>query len=146
MGIHSIKLRVSVHATEDEERVRKALLEAIPEELRSTIRINREEYTGHYGNPILVLTIEINNPKLAEEIFSYILKRLATTDRNLLLDSLEERVDKNGTLYFRLSKQEAYEGRLTVYEADDVIKVNVGYEGRRRKALEEYRRKLEDGD
>lgn len=145
MGVHSIKLRVNVHATEDEEKVKRALLEAIPEEYRSKIRIEREEYTGHYGNPILVLSINIENPEESEKILDYILSKLDRVDKTMLAASLEERVDKEGSLYFRLSKQDALQGRLTIYESDDVIRVKVGYSGRRKKALHDYERRLKSG-
>ena len=146
MGVRSVKLRVSVHATESEERVVKALLEALPEDLRGSVRIEREEYSGHYGNPIIILSVNVEDPKDADRVLSYLLSRLGETDRRLLAASLEDRVDKEGSLYFRLSKQDAYQGRLTVYEADDVIRVRVGYQGRRKRALEEYRRRIERGD
>ncbi|MCE4624458.1 MAG: hypothetical protein F7C35_01155 [Desulfurococcales archaeon] len=145
MGVHSIKLRVNVHATEDEEKVRKALLEAIPEEYRSKVRIEREEYTGHYGNPILVLSINVENPDESEKILNYILSKLDRVDKTMLAASLEERVDKEGSLYFRLSKQDALQGRLTIYESDDVIRVKVGYSGRRKRALHDYERRLRSG-
>ncbi len=142
MTIRTIKLRVSVHATEDEQKVVKALLEAIPEDLRSSVKIERESYEGHYGNPIIVLSINITKPEDAEAVLEYILSRLGRGDKGVLLSSLEERVDKEGSLYFRLSKQEAYEGKLTVYEADDVIRVKVGYKGKRKEAIKEYERRL----
>ena len=146
MGVRSVRLRVSVHATESEERVVKALLEALPEDLRGSVKVEREEYSGHYGNPIIILSVSVEDPEDADRVLSYLLSRLGETDRRLLAASLEDRVDKEGSLYFRLSKQDAYQGRLTVYEADDVIRVRVGYQGRRKRALEEYRRRIERGD
>lgn len=142
MTVRSVRLRVSVHATEDEEKVVTALLNVIPKELRDRVKIEREEYEGHYGNPILVLTITVEGED-AESVLSYILSRLDSVDKKLLAASLEERVDKEGSLYFRLSKQDAYQGRLSVYESDDVIRVSVGFRGKRREAMREYKRRLE---
>ena len=142
-GVKTVRLRVSAHATEEEERVRRALLEALPEDLRDKIRVEREEYAGHYGNPILVLTISVEREEDAQRVLSYILSRMSQVDRSMLAASLEERVDSEGTLYFRLSKQEAFQGRLSLYESDDVIRVSVSYKGKRKDAIEDYRRRLE---
>ena len=146
MGVRSIEIRAFVHATEDEEKVVRAILEALPEDLRGSVKIEREEYTGHYGNPILILRIYVNEPGTADRILSYLLERMSSADRRALLASLEDRVDREGSFYMRISKQEAYQGRIVLYEADDVIRISVGFSGRRRKAMEEYKRRLQEND
>lgn len=144
MGIKSLELRAYVHATEERERVIQALKSILGEDLWEQAEVTEERYEGHYGNPVTVLTVKINDADKASKAFESILSRLTHGDVSILLHSLDERVDKNGTLYFRLSKQDAYLGRLIVYEADDVVRVSISFQGRRRKALEEYRKKLEE--
>jgi len=141
--IRSMEIRVFVHATEDKDRVLQALEELLPEDVFDEVEIIEESYHGHYGNPITVLTIKIRDPRKAEATLNYILSRLSQGDRAVLASSLEDRVDKEGTLYFRLSKQDAYLGRLVVYEADDVVRVSVNFTGKRRDAIREYRERLE---
>jgi len=143
MPIRSMEIRVYVHATEDKDKVLEALEELLPEDVFDEVEILEESYHGHYGNPITVLTIRIRDPKKAEATLDYILSRLSKGDRAILASSLEDRVDKEGTLYFRLSKQDAYLGRLVVYEADDVVRISVSFTGKRRDALREYSKKLE---
>jgi len=144
LGIKSLELRAYVHATEERERVIQALKSILGEDLWEQAEVTEERYEGHYGNPVTVLTVKINDADKASKAFESILSRLTHGDVSILLHSLDERVDKNGTLYFRLSKQDAYLGRLIVYEADDVVRVSISFQGRRRKALEEYRKKLEE--
>lgn len=144
MGVKTLELRAYVHATEERERVLEALRRILGEDLWSSAEVVEEKYEGHYGNPVIVVTARIRDPQAASKALKSILSRLGKGNVSMLLDSLEERVDKNGTLYFRLSKQDAYLGRLILYEADDVVRITVGFEGRRRKALEEYRKRLEE--
>ena len=145
MPVRAVEARVFVHATEDKEKVLKALLEVLPEDLRKEVRIEEERLEGHYGNPIIKLTIRVEGED-APRVLEYMLSRLSAADRQLLAASLEDRVDKDGTLYFRVSKQEAYKGNLYVYEADDVIRISVHFTGRRSKAMREYERMLGGGE
>ena len=138
MPIIRVTARVYVHATEEKDRVMKALMNVFPRELWGDVEVREEKYEGHYGNPIIVLEAGISDPQKALQAFKNIVNRLDEADRRYLLASLEERVDKNGTLYIRLSKQQAYLGSLRVFEADDVVRVAVAFQGSRRKALKEY--------
>ncbi len=134
-------LRIEVyehsHATEDEKKVMKALLEVFPPEIREYIVLVREELKGHYNNPIVRIRAETTNNESAIKTFSYILDRLNLTDLEYLFSTLDERVDRNGTLHLRISKQDAYLGRLIMFEGDDVVKVSIHLEGRRKKVLED---------
>ena len=144
MPVKSIELRAYVHATEDKEKVVQALKQILGEEWWERARVTEEVYEGHYGNPVIVITVKIDKPEEAGMVLNSILSRLGKGDRSILLQSLEERVDKEGTLYFRLSKQDAYLGKLIVYETDDVVRISVSFQGRRRKALEDYKKRLEE--
>ncbi len=142
MPIHSIEFRVYVHATEDRERVLRALKNIIPEYAWDEAEIVEETYQGHYGNPITVITVRIRGERAAK-VLDDILSRMSKGDKSILAGSIEERVDKEGTLYFRLSKQDAFLGRLILYEADDVVRISVSFTGKRREAVEDYKRRLE---
>jgi len=142
MPVAGIEFRVNVHATEDKEKVLRALKNILGD-YWELVEVEEEEYSGHYGNPIRVLRVRIRGPR-AGEVLDYVLSRLSRGDRQVLSASLEDRVDKEGTLYFRLSKQDAFLGRLIVYEADDVVRVSVSFHGRRKDALSDYRGRLEE--
>ncbi len=141
MPVRAVEARVFVHATEDKEKVLKALLEIVPEELRREVKIEEEVLQGHYGNPIIKLTLRVEGPH-AERVVDYIFSKLSPADRGLLATSIEDRVDKNGTFYLRLSKQEAYQGNIYVYESDDVIRVSIYYTGKRAKAVKDFEERL----
>lgn len=144
MPVKSIELRTYVHATEEKERVLQALKSIIGGEEWRDSELVEERYEGHYGNPVTVLTVRVEDAERATRILKSIVSRLPRPDAMILLDTLEDRVDGAGNLYLRLSKQDAYLGKLALYEADDVVRVTVGYQGRRSRALEEYRGILEE--
>ncbi|GAB6147695.1 RNA-binding domain-containing protein [Stetteria hydrogenophila] len=141
MPVRSVEARVFVHATEDKDKVLKALLEILPAELRQEVRVAEERLSGHYGNPITKLTLRVEGDA-ALRVVEYLFSKLSPADRGLLASSIEDRVDRHGTFYLRLSKQEAYQGRIYVYESDDVIRVSIHYSGRRSRALKDYEKLL----
>jgi len=121
-----IKIEVSTiaHATEDINKVKKALLNIIDPELKKHAKIKTTTVKGYYGNPITLLKLILRGNK-ASKAFSYILSKLDPMEKKLLSLSLEERLDRTNNLYIRLSKQDAYLGRLRIFEGDDVIKIIV---------------------
>ncbi len=142
-GVREVRAQVFVHATEERERVLKALMEVFPEEVRGEVRIEEERLEGHYGNPIVKIVARVEG-EAAAKTFEHILSRLSRIDRQALRGTLEDRVDKEGTLYMRLSKQDAFLGGLTLYEADDVIRITIHFQGRRRAALSAYEEALRE--
>ncbi len=144
MAILSLQARAYVHATESRDKVLKAVLEILPETIRGKISPTIEVYEGYYGNPIEVLTVDINDPSEALETLRYIIGRLNDIDRRRLLNTLEERVDKQGGMYIRVGKQNAFKGMLTLEEGDDVIRVHIRFSGGKREALKYYRNLLEE--
>lgn len=134
--ISSVEARVHVHATESREKVLKALLEVFPQELRGFVSVERELLEGHYGNPIEVLTATLSIR--AEEVLKHLISRLSERDGQLLRATLEDRVDRGGDLYLRISKQEAFLGRIVLEDSDDVVRVRFNFSGRREEALELY--------
>ncbi len=119
-----LELTTSAHATEDLAKVKQALLNLIPREYRENIKIEEVKYEGHYGNPIIRLKVLVKGKK-ANEIFNYIISNLSESDRNILKVTLKNRVDERGHLYLRISKQDALQGKITLYEGDDVVRIVV---------------------
>jgi len=119
-----IKLEISTmaHATEDVEKVKKAILNIIDPELHKHIKIKITTAKGYYGNPITLFKVVLRGNKASKE-FSYIISRLNTTEKKLLSLSLENRIDDFNNLYIRISKQDAYLGTIKIFDGDDVIKV-----------------------
>lgn len=123
----NIEATALCHATENIEKVRAAILNIVPEELRQESEkwMSALMLEGFYGNPISLLRLTIDRAEMASKLFSYIIKNLDHEDFSKLNSTLYDRLDSSGNLYIRLDKQSAYRGRLKLYEGDDVIKIRI---------------------
>lgn len=124
-------LRASIftHATEDLVKVKHALLNIVPQELREAIIVAEDSVKGHHGNEIRINKFELHGDE-ALKVLKYIICSLSEGDKAVLLLSLNDRVgDVKSHLYIRLGKQEAYAGKLTIRDGSDVIKVSATVEG-----------------
>ncbi|MHA1590647.1 MAG: RNA-binding domain-containing protein [Candidatus Njordarchaeales archaeon] len=113
----SVKIAAHVHATEDENKVIKAIRNILPPDVK--LEISREVISGHYGNRIIRLEIKISNKKDVERIFEWILSRISGF---LYPNWIAERFDtSNKSLYLRLDKQAAYMGEIKLGWGDDIV-------------------------
>ncbi|PLJ77063.1 RNA-binding domain-containing protein [Infirmifilum sp. SLHALR2] len=118
----SIEFSCSVHATEEEERVLRALINLLPEELRSVSDLPMTKHVTHgfYGNPILLIRV-IYGEQEADKIALHIFSSMPSKDTQSVLQDFQSRFAK-GRLYLRFDKQEAYRGSIKLSSGDEVIK------------------------
>ncbi len=111
--IATLIARVYIHATEDPDKVIKALRNVVegPYVLRST--------RGHHGNVIHIVEVKLTECD-AYEVLKSIVARLDDLEFVLMLSGIEE-----SRLYVKFDKQQAYRGLLKVSQGDDVIYVEV---------------------
>ncbi len=111
----SLKIEVIVHATEDYQKIYDSLCDVFeiePDE------ITKKEFLGHFGNPILMLHIQMKN-KRAEELIKKLISTISEKDTKDLLADINERIS-DSTLYLRFSKQNFVKKTLTFQEKDPV--------------------------
>lgn len=125
--VKSVELVAHCHATEDPDRVKQALLNILPPQLRKSVRISEEHLQGYYHNPITRLRIVIEGDA-ALEVLRYVLCNLSDSDRKYLMLSLEQRYDrKSNRLFLRLDKQEAYLGTIVLSDGSDTVRISVSF-------------------
>ena len=113
MLAHNAVLRVHCHATEDEDRVRRAL--AL---LAGDLEPARSLAEGHFKNPIVVLEVAAER-RQALAVWERI--RAFPPVAAQLRAEAERRVDDFATAYARFDKQRAYQGELALTQGDDAI-------------------------
>ncbi|MCG2880634.1 MAG: hypothetical protein L7G96_04855 [Vulcanisaeta sp.] len=118
--VESVELSTHIHATESELKVVKALLNLIPPQLRSGVKIVTSDGKGHYGNDIKTIKVQLRGED-SLSVVKYIFSMIDQLDREIVLVSLSSRFE-NGKLYLRFNKQLAYNGVLRLDDGDDVIK------------------------
>ena len=80
--------------------------------------ITKKEFLGHFGNPILMLHIQIKNGR-AEKLIKKLISAISQDNVKSLLADIEERIS-DSTLYLRFSKQNFVKKTLTFQEKDTV--------------------------
>jgi len=137
-----IEFSVHAHATEDVERVKQALLNLLPEHVREKVAFSEAVVEGHYSNPIRRMSVHISGED-AIKVLEYLGSKLDDIEKRALAVSLDLRYDKKeGRLYIRFNKQDAFLGRIKLYDGDDVIRVVVVFRGSPK--LEDVKRVLEE--
>jgi len=122
--VSNLVLSVFAHSTEDVGRVRQSVLNLLPSQLREKALVEEQVVQGHYGNPITLITVRLKDRE-DTSVFKHILCSLSITDRSLLTATLHRRVgSKNSLIYLRLSKQDAFSGKIMLMDGDDVIKIS----------------------
>ena len=109
------KIDLIVHATEDFQKIAEPLndLFAIKRE-----EITKQELSGHFGNPILMLHVEVKK-KRADQFIKKLVSLITRDTMNELLTKIEEQIFES-TLYMRFSKQNLVKKILTLEEKDPI--------------------------
>ena len=139
-----IEVQAFSHATEDLEKVMRAIGRIIPEDAMDSINFVKTESKGHYGNPITVVKARVNKKQAIRGIMERLASGLDETDRVALVAEFNERFDDRGNIYVRLDKQSAYMGRLRLGR-EDPIRLQIKFaapSSQRDKILGAWRRML----
>jgi len=110
-----VKIDLILHATEDFKKIVEPLNDLFGIE---DDEIEKHEVPGHFGNPILMLHMDLKK-KRAEQ---FIKKLVSLIPRDLiaeLLGNIEERIFES-SLYIRFSKQDFIRKNLKFEESDPV--------------------------
>ena len=127
-----IDVRVFVHATEDLDKVVKAVYNILPTELADEIVFEKTNLKGYYGNPIVLLSTRIKKRDAVKAIFGKLASGLSSLEKELLNNEIKQRLNK-GNLFIRLDKQSAYLNELKL-RSDDPIHFRIHF---RKSRLEE---------
>lgn len=116
--INSIEIKVLIHATEDIKKVERAVRNILPPDF--PIIFEEQKLSGHYGDPITILSLNLKRRKPSTEAFEHIFRRLPTLSKEEVLTDLEKRIDKSGNFYLRLDKQKAYQSKVVPSNIDPI--------------------------
>ena len=114
-----IKIDLILHATEDFQKIAEILFDLF--EIKSD-EIAKREVSGHFGNSILMLHMDLKKKKADEfikKLVSIIPKDMITE----LLVNIEERIFES-SLYIRFSKQD-FVRKILTFEEKDPIRIGI---------------------
>ncbi|MCD6493638.1 MAG: exosome subunit [Archaeoglobaceae archaeon] len=132
--IEHITVSAVVYSTEDREKVGEAIATLFPFEFE----ILRSKAKGHYGNPLEFLEVEIKKKREIKEFWENLVN-LLKDQKEIILNTLEDRLDEQNVLHLRIDKQKAYLGKVELIDGGDAIVVKVKvvtYPAKREKVIE----------
>ncbi len=110
------EINLVLHATEDEDKVLRAIEETL---LIPPARFSRSFSEGHYKNKIL-LQKAILSSKEAALLAKRVISSLNSPDRAYLSSQIDDYADEKGNLYIRLDKQRICQGKVSLSETDAI--------------------------
>jgi len=125
--IKEILFSTSVHATEDPQKVREALLNLLPEQWQQKVTIEDTLLIGHAGNEIHLLEVRLSKNKPIMETLRSLGERLRETDKERLFQEMSSRIDQANCFYVRFDKQAAFTGQVEVDDADNTIRMMIKF-------------------
>ncbi|MCS7133423.1 MAG: RNA-binding domain-containing protein [Candidatus Caldarchaeum sp.] len=117
--------RVHVYATEDPEKVKKAVQNLLSD---ASYSVKKTRLEGHFGDPITVYEYSVEDERDAESIFQRVVSAVGFGSVGV-----EEKPRGGGKLHVRVDKQKAFLGEL-VAEDVDPVKLEFSYLGDWREA------------
>ncbi len=127
--ISYLDIRFFVHATEDSDKVFEAVHHLFPPDYVDDIVFKKSNLKGHYGNPIIIFETRIKEKEIIEDMVSSLSSGLSELDKEMLLREIDLHV-KKGSLYIRLDKQAAFQGKFKLCSADP-IRVHMRFKKRK---------------
>ena len=119
LPIAYVDIRFCAHATEDPDKVMKAVYNIFPSAQTEEITFNKSILEGHYGNPITFSKTRIKDKEAIRAIVENLSANLSSLDKIDLGKELHRFVEK-GSLYLRLDKQAALQGKIKFVKSDPI--------------------------
>jgi RNA binding exosome subunit len=114
-----IDIRFFAHATENVDKVIEAVQHILPSIHIEDIVFNKRNLRGHYGNPITLFEAKIKNKETIRALVENFSSRLSLFDKETLNRKIDLHLEK-GSLYIRLDKQAALQGKLKLWTSDPI--------------------------
>ena len=135
-----IKIDLILHATEDFQKIAEPLSDMFGIEDEE---IAKREIPGHFGNPIMMLHMELKK-KRADEFIKKLVSLIPRDIIVTLLANIEERIFES-SLYIRFSKQN-FVKKILALEESDPIRITIYTPTYVKKQIPETYRKLLNED
>jgi RNA binding exosome subunit len=130
--IHHLSYRALVYGTENEDKVREAIINVLP-----SAQPQREVTEGYYKYPLTVLYQKIDKKNDLKD-FIHKINNLKPSEKKKLLRELDRRMDEKGNLFLRFDKQRAYLGDMKLVAHGDSIHIRLkiaAYPAKKKMAL-----------
>ena len=119
LPIAFVDIRFCAHATEDVDKVVKAVQNILPSEYVQDVTFEQNVVEGHYGNPITFFETRIKEKETVCALVEKLSDNLSSLDKKELNREIHRYIEK-GSLYIRLDKQAAFQGKIKLVTSDPI--------------------------
>ena len=112
-----MSVSVFAHGTESESKVLTALHLIVPED----VGFDHLQVTGHFGNPITILTARITKTNETRHVISAIKEKLPKTELMELREQVPQHVSQRCIFVMKFDKQAAARGSLHLGNEDPIV-------------------------
>lgn len=119
LAIAYVDVRFCAHATEATDKVIEAVHNILASDQVEEVAFNRNVVEGHYGNPITFFDTRIKDKETVRALVENISANLSSLDKKELNNEIHRCVEK-GSLYIRLNKQTALQGKIKLAKSDPI--------------------------
>jgi len=124
--VSHVEITAFCHATEDCSRVEYSMKNLLPEDLRLKLSPVVKQEKGYYGNPIVIMTLRVDDSPLALSIVKYVASRLEESEKRILRITSSLRYDSREKKFtMRFSKQSLFRDKFTLADTDDIVKFTI---------------------
>ena len=113
------KIQIIIHGTDDSEKIKNSIENIFNLDYND---FQIQNLTGHFENPIIMLTLVIKK-KISEEFVSKLFSKMKNNDLKIISENLDKQLD-NTSLKIRISKQRLIMGEI-VLDDKDAIKISI---------------------
>jgi hypothetical protein len=126
MRVDKMFIQVLCHATEDEDKVMKAVENIVGLDRMSRMKISSQVLKGYYGDPVTMIKLEVLDPETSTQIIREVFSKLSEYEKHDIVENCIEKGKHGGRIYIRLDKQAAYNRVLRLSDKDPIrIEVSV---------------------
>ncbi len=119
-ALQSVQLSTIAHATDDLQKVQKALRLFLPDSLRERELFTRAYLQGHHGNPIVTFKAKLTKPREVDQFSQHLAGLIPKTERQWVAGNLRMHSDEEGNLFMRFDKQQAFRGVIGLSNEDPI--------------------------
>lgn len=119
LPIAYVDIRFCAHATEDLDKVMEAFNNILPSDNIEEVSFKRSGLEGHYGNPITFFETRIKDKETIRALVENLSANLSSLHKEELGRTIKRYVEK-GSLYIRLDKQAALQGKIKLVTSDPI--------------------------
>jgi RNA-binding protein len=123
---HSIRINVFAKPEDNEEKIKSELFSLIPFDLqKEKIELKSSNTTGFGDRKIKIFEINLQKQRHTDAFYQYLLSKLNSDQKMLLIHQKESRLDDRLDFYIRLEKERLLNGEYFITDEGNCFHIKI---------------------